>query len=96
MTEPWNVSGMQGALPEQPQQSNPVSAPGQPQASEAWGKIVPYDYTESDAERVWGSHATVYKYDGTEGDVGPEHPELENQLFGPPEQRFGAGVDFSK
>lgn len=93
---------MQAALPESPEQPKQPKQPekpatsGQSKASEAWGQVVNYDYTESDANRVWGSHAAVYKYDGADGDIGPEYPELETQLFGAPDQRFGVGVDFSK
>jgi ATP-dependent RNA helicase DDX3X len=45
---------------------------------------------------AWEGNATVYHWDGEEGDVGPEHPELEIELFGAPEDREAMGKDFSK
>ncbi|KAI8957827.1 DEAD-domain-containing protein [Daldinia sp. FL1419] len=61
-----------------------------------WGKPVAFDYTESDVDRQWGSNSAVYEWDGDEGEIGPVNPQLEIQLFGPPEKRHCAGVDFSK
>lgn len=57
-----------------------------------------YDY-ESLAARSgeYDGNASVYHWDGEEGDIGPEFPELENELFGPPEKRVlpVQGIDFS-
>lgn len=42
-------------------------------------------------------NARVYYWDGEEGDVGPEFPELELELFGPPDQRHEVNPsDFAK
>ncbi|KAI2782137.1 DEAD-domain-containing protein [Daldinia loculata] len=61
-----------------------------------WGQPVAFDYTETDVDRKWGSNGAIYEWDGEEGEVGPVNPELELQLFGRPEERHCAGVDFSK
>lgn len=61
-----------------------------------WGQVFTYDYTETDNNRQWGANGAVYEWTGEEGDVGPENPELEIQLFGAPEERFTAGIDISK
>lgn len=45
----------------------------------------------------YDGNARVYSWDGEEGDVGPEFPELEAELFGPPEKRdLPQGIDFSR
>ncbi|KAI1392423.1 DEAD-domain-containing protein [Hypoxylon trugodes] len=91
----WGVADMKAALPEQA-----AEAPKRPDKPVGdWGEPVANDYTETDTDRVWGSNTAVYEWnrsDEDEGDVGPESPELELQLFGPPETRATAGIDFSK
>jgi ATP-dependent RNA helicase DDX3X len=62
---------------------------------EGWGEQTPYDYTEAE-ERHWEGNASVYEWDGEEGELGPAHPELEKILFGPPEERNPQGLDFTK
>lgn len=59
-----------------------------------------YNYDEftarGDLEDFEGN-ARVYHWDGEEGDVGPEFPELELELFGPPDQRLAVTpADFAK
>lgn len=59
-----------------------------------------YNYDEF-AERGglgdFDGNARVYHWDGEEGDVGPEFPELELELFGPPDQRITVTpADFAK
>lgn len=47
-----------------------------------------YDYEDfvvRDGE--YDGNARVYHWDGDEGDIGPEFPELELEIFGPPDQR---------
>lgn len=47
-----------------------------------------YNYEEygiRDGE--YDGNARVYHWDGEEGDIGPEFPELEVEIFGPPDQR---------
>lgn len=64
-----------------------------------WSKPVGYDYTTMDGpERgnFFDGNARVYEWDGEEGEIGPEHPELELELFGNPEDRTEVkGLDFS-
>ncbi|OTB05034.1 hypothetical protein M426DRAFT_57791 [Hypoxylon sp. CI-4A] len=84
----------------QPKQATPNEArpsdDEKPKTAGNWGARQAYDYTENDENREWGSNKAIYEWDGEEGDVGPEIPELEIQLFGRPEERRGAGVDISK
>ncbi|KAI1804788.1 DEAD-domain-containing protein [Daldinia bambusicola] len=61
-----------------------------------WGQPVAFDYTETDVDRQWGSNGAIYEWDGEEGDIGPVNEELELTLFGRPNERHCAGVDFSK
>jgi len=64
-----------------------------------WVKPERYDYTsmtEIDREYQWGSAGRVYHWDGQEGDVGPEYKDLEDELFGPEEDRkVQTGHDFT-
>jgi ATP-dependent RNA helicase DDX3X len=41
----------------------------------------------------WASNAAIYEWDEDFGDVGPEHPELEKQLFGS-ENHVRVGIKF--
>jgi hypothetical protein len=63
-----------------------------------WNGRVAYDYADLQATQTvdWESNARVYEWDGEHGDVGPELPELELELFGDPYNRGGVGLDFSK
>lgn len=49
-----------------------------------------------DAFHEWEGNAKVYEWDGEEGDIGPEFPALEVELFGEPGSRAKQGIDFSK
>jgi ATP-dependent RNA helicase DDX3X len=62
----------------------------------AQAQPVNYDNFSAEAETVWDAAATRYEWDGEEGDIGPEFPELELQIFGSAENRIGHGIDFSK
>jgi len=69
--------------------------------SAGWITQVPYDYAKYETGPhefdKWESNAQVYEWDGEEGDLGPEFPELELELFGDPKLRgTTAGIDFSK
>jgi ATP-dependent RNA helicase DDX3X len=67
-----------------------------PEALEGWVRPTAYDYT-GEAPREWEGNAAVYEWDGETGDIGPEYPELELQLFGNPAERTASqGIDFSK
>lgn len=47
-----------------------------------------YNYDDLVArEGEYDGNARVYHWDGDEGDIGPEFPELELEIFGPPDQR---------
>lgn len=65
-----------------------------------WGEAQPYNYArydENNMDHEWEGNAQVYEYAGEDGEIGPEIPALEIQLFGEPERRgFTAGIDFSK
>lgn len=56
-----------------------------------------YDYAAFTGRdgHMWESNAKVYEWDGQEGDIGPEFPELEMQLFGDPKYRAKEGIDFT-
>ncbi|KAI0883750.1 P-loop containing nucleoside triphosphate hydrolase protein [Annulohypoxylon maeteangense] len=97
MSAGWGTSGKQPALPEQaagPSTSEEPKHPAQPAGD--WGQAFHYDYTETDVDRQWGGNGAVYEWQGEEGDLAPEDPILEAQLFGEPDMRFGAGLDISK
>ncbi|KAH9884852.1 P-loop containing nucleoside triphosphate hydrolase protein [Xylariomycetidae sp. FL2044] len=59
-----------------------------------WVEPTPNNYNETDEGREWEGNARIYEWDGQEGDIGPEHPELENVLFGAPDERDPQGIDF--
>ncbi|KAL2020969.1 hypothetical protein VTK56DRAFT_7743 [Thermocarpiscus australiensis] len=67
-------------------------------AAAGWVKPTPYDYDAygAKAPHDWEGNAVVYEWDGKTGDVGPENPDLELQLFGEPGKRATSGIDFSK
>src|SRR5437868_6330343 len=54
------------------------------------------DYSETTEGHEWESNTAVYEWDEEEGDIGPEHPELESQLFGDPDKRDPQGIEFNK
>ncbi|KAK4145337.1 P-loop containing nucleoside triphosphate hydrolase protein [Dichotomopilus funicola] len=64
-----------------------------------WANPVPYDYTayakNDSGGHKWDSNVKVYEWNGEEGDIGPEFPDLEIELFGQPDKRQdGRGIDF--
>ncbi|KAH8662195.1 P-loop containing nucleoside triphosphate hydrolase protein [Xylariales sp. PMI_506] len=65
-----------------------------------WAATTKYDYEVYNANTSgagnWEGNSAVYQWDGEEGDIGPEHPELEKILFGEPQDRDPQGPDFSK
>ena len=75
----------------------PVEQKQPPQLS-GWVQATPYEYEKfgRNAETEWDGNARVYEWDGEAGDVGPEFPELELQLFGDPNRRESHGLDFTK
>ncbi|KAK8073769.1 ATP-dependent RNA helicase [Apiospora phragmitis] len=76
----WSTGDMQAALPE---------------VEETKAKPTQYNYND-DNTGEWGGNAPVYLFDGDEGDVGPEFPELEEVIFGKPEDRSKPGDQFDK
>jgi ATP-dependent RNA helicase DDX3X len=93
----WGTAEMKAALTEgatepQPEPNKPKPTPN------GWVEARPYKYDEygKDGNHEWDSNAKVYEWDGETGDVGPEYPELELELFGAPEARVSHGIDFSK
>ncbi|KAJ4388357.1 hypothetical protein N0V85_007637 [Neurospora sp. IMI 360204] len=106
----WGTSDLQSALPETNGHSghaDPDSNNGEdggpapvvqvvPPKLEGWVEATPYEYDEfANRETEWDGQARIYEWDGEEGDIGPEFPELEVQLFGPVEERGRRGIDFS-
>ncbi|KAI1259857.1 P-loop containing nucleoside triphosphate hydrolase protein [Xylariaceae sp. FL1019] len=63
---------------------------------EAWATPQANDYSEDRANTTWMSSGVVYEWDGEEGDLAPEQPELEVELFGAPEERDPQGINFNK
>ena len=67
-----------------------------PPKLEGWVQAAPYQYDElANGNTEWDGQAVIYEWDGEEGDIGPEYPDLEVQLFGPVEERGRRGIDFS-
>jgi ATP-dependent RNA helicase DDX3X len=75
-----------------------ISDSKKPKIPEGWAQATPYDYEAlgNKGNHDWDGNAKVYEWDGEEGDVGPEHPALEIELFGEPGNRVKQGIDFSK
>jgi ATP-dependent RNA helicase DDX3X len=63
-----------------------------------WVPPTAYDYAsfQGTQDTDWEGNARVYEWDGEHGDIGPELPELELELFGDPNTRATVGLDFSK
>lgn len=101
---PWGTAEMKTALTEGTNEANTepqteATEEGKPKApSNGWVECTPYKYDQftKDSDHDWDSNAKVYEWDGEAGDVGPEYPELERDLFGDPETRVSHGIDFSK
>lgn len=78
--------------------TNPT--PAEPGANPEWAAQgrTQYDYdTFVSRGGEYDGNARVYHWDGEEGDIGPEFPELEAELFGPPDKRdLPQGIDFSR
>ncbi|KAH7037445.1 P-loop containing nucleoside triphosphate hydrolase protein [Microdochium trichocladiopsis] len=68
---------------------------GPPATVGEWAPKTDFNYEVTDDGVHWEHNARVYEWDGDEGEVGPEHPELEAALFGPPEERGGHGINFA-
>ncbi|KAK0615763.1 P-loop containing nucleoside triphosphate hydrolase protein [Bombardia bombarda] len=98
----WGTGDLSDALPDITQKSggDGITEPPlvveqkQPPQLEGWVQAKVYDYT-ADGPETWDGNARIYEWDGEVGDIGPEYPELELQLFGNPENREHHGIDFS-
>ncbi|KAK0723843.1 P-loop containing nucleoside triphosphate hydrolase protein [Apiosordaria backusii] len=98
VVDSFDIGDLAAAVPEVNGEAKPNAAkPAYPEASDNWIQRVPYNYNEfgDEGKHDWEHNAAVYEFDGEIGDVGPEHPALEVQLFGEPETRKKQGVDFS-
>ncbi|KAJ8123671.1 hypothetical protein ONZ43_g431 [Nemania bipapillata] len=95
----WDdLGGMKAALPEQGNSGETAGAAVEHTKAPNgdWGQKTQNNYDEDDRDVEWEGNARVYEWDGEEGDIGPEHPKLEFELFGNPETRDPQGIDFSK
>ncbi|KAK8024124.1 DEAD/DEAH box helicase, partial [Apiospora rasikravindrae] len=94
----WGTGDMQAALDE-PEEAKAAPPPFPYEHRDApkheWEKPTQYSYSDANTEE-WGGNAPVYVFDGDEGDVGPEYPELEEVIFGKPEDRSKPGEQFDK
>ncbi|KAJ9129462.1 hypothetical protein NKR19_g10361, partial [Coniochaeta hoffmannii] len=100
---PWGTTEMKAALVEGT--SEPANEPQAEATEDGKKKAAPNGWVESkgyrydeftrDAQHDWDSNAKIYEWDGETGDVGPEHPKLEIDLFGAPDTRISHGQDFS-
>lgn len=90
MSDPFNTQAMANALP---------SAGGPSQEEKPWVEAQAFDYaamTKAPDDQQWDGHARVYEWKEEFGDLGPEIPELELELFGvPADRKDKAGLDFS-
>ncbi|KAI0548516.1 P-loop containing nucleoside triphosphate hydrolase protein [Xylaria curta] len=95
-----NNDELKAALPEVPQSHGGTQIAGaatehRDAPIENWGEKTQNQY-DDDRDVSWEGNARVYEWDGEQGDLGPEHPDLEFQLFGDPALRDPQGIDFSK
>jgi hypothetical protein len=88
----FGTAEMQAALPTNGNEN------GKPETPAGWVQATPYNYESysKDAAHDWECNAKTYEWDGEVGDIGPEFPALEIELFGEPGNRAKQGIDFSK
>ncbi|KAL1872340.1 hypothetical protein Daus18300_004310 [Diaporthe australafricana] len=66
--------------------------------ADGWVPSQKYDYDQytDGCAGLFDGSKRIYEWDGEEGDIGPEFPELEEELFGPSDKReLPTGIDFS-
>lgn len=83
----------------QPTQAAPGGSAAEGAGADGWVPSLKYDYDQfADARGGdFDGNKRVYHWDGEEGDLGPEFPELEEELFGPADKRdLPTGIDFSR
>jgi ATP-dependent RNA helicase DDX3X len=90
----FDTTQIQDALPT----NGNTDVGNKPETPAGWIKATPYDYSAygNGGGHEWESSARVYEWDGDQGDIGPEFPALEIELFGDPTKRVNEGIDFSK
>lgn len=95
-----NNDDMKAALPGESQANGHQAVDMTPKNRETpvgnWGQKTQNNYEEDTQDISWEGNARVYEWDGEEGDLGPEHPQLEFDLFGDPGTRDPQGIDFRK
>ncbi|KAI9784500.1 MAG: hypothetical protein M1816_000820 [Peltula sp. TS41687] len=98
MSNPFETADMAEALPNPPSNpdKSEVKTEAQAEGTAGWGGKVKFEYelytanTKEEREALeaagqapeWASKAEKYEWSDEYGDIGPEHPELEKQLFG--------------
>ena len=100
----WRTSDMAAALPDAQGGANEKTSDGVKigdggNENSGWAERRAYDYDNlgRPGDGDWDGNARIYEWDGEEGEIGPEHPELELMLFGPSDRREPTqGIDFSK
>jgi ATP-dependent RNA helicase DDX3X len=92
----FGTAELNAALPAN--ENNQAGDEGNPQPGSGWVQATPYDYNAYgvDATHDWEGNAKTYEWNGELGDIGPENPVLEVELFGEPGNRAKHGIDFSK
>ncbi|KAI0874522.1 P-loop containing nucleoside triphosphate hydrolase protein [Hypoxylon argillaceum] len=93
-----DTNDLRAALPQQGNDTQAAGAAAEyPKAPNGnWVQKTQNNYDEEDKDVEWEGNVRVYEWDGEEGDIGPEHPQLEFELFGDPATRDPQGIDFSK
>lgn len=87
------------AVDGQSAQAAPGGTAANGEGVDGWTPSLKYDYDQfADARGGdFDGNKRVYHWDGEEGDLGPEFPELEEELFGPADKReLPTGIDFSR
>jgi ATP-dependent RNA helicase DDX3X len=83
----------------QPSQAATGGSTAQGTVGGGWAPSQKYDYEQFADSRGgdFDGNKRIYHWDGEEGDLGPEFPELEEELFGPADKReLPTGIDFSR
>ncbi|KAK3996121.1 putative ATP-dependent RNA helicase [Cladorrhinum sp. PSN332] len=78
------LNGTQNQNGDNTENSAEAATAGFASAKDGWAKPEAYKYEDlaDDTTHEWEGNARVYEFDGDMGEVGPEHPDLELQLFG--------------
>lgn len=60
-----------------------------------WAPKTNFNYEATGDGVNWEHNARVYEWDGDQGEIGPEYPQLEALLFGDPADRGSQGINFA-